>query len=213
MRVGTAAQKAPEIAEREIVTAAESLLRERPFRELTVDEVMRRTTSRACRSTCTSAIGTSSCCAWSSASDRSCRRCPSAGCSARATAAHRARGARRHRRRVRRAGPVMRALADAATNDLEVEQAYGALVQTFIDATAPHIDKKENRAPDPPARRRRDRKGTISMMKTLPDTQPRPRAADHERGGRGHARHDAESPACSTGHAATPRKTTNTQRG
>src|SRR3954470_17587354 len=33
----------PEAAEREIVDAAERLLRERPFRELTVDEVMRRT--------------------------------------------------------------------------------------------------------------------------------------------------------------------------
>src|ERR671929_2404354 len=33
----------PEVAEREIIAAAEELLRERPFRELTVDEVMRRT--------------------------------------------------------------------------------------------------------------------------------------------------------------------------
>ena len=31
------------MAEREIIAAAEELLRERPFRELTVDEVMRRT--------------------------------------------------------------------------------------------------------------------------------------------------------------------------
>ena len=31
------------MAEREIIAAAEGLLRERPFRELTVDEVMRRT--------------------------------------------------------------------------------------------------------------------------------------------------------------------------
>ena len=36
----------------------------------------------------------------------------------------------------------MRALADAATDDLEVEQAYGALVQTFIDATARHIEEE-----------------------------------------------------------------------
>ena len=33
----------PEVAEGEIIAAAEALLRERPFRELTVDEVMRRT--------------------------------------------------------------------------------------------------------------------------------------------------------------------------
>ena len=36
-------RRTPEAAQREIVEAAEALLRERPFRELTVDEVMRRT--------------------------------------------------------------------------------------------------------------------------------------------------------------------------
>src|SRR5215210_9161859 len=36
-------RRSPKEAEREIITAAETLLRERPFRELTVDEVMRRT--------------------------------------------------------------------------------------------------------------------------------------------------------------------------
>ena len=36
-------RRSPEVAEREIMAAAEELLRERPFRELTVDEVMRRT--------------------------------------------------------------------------------------------------------------------------------------------------------------------------
>src|SRR5215210_2889786 len=37
-------RRSPESAEREILGAAESFLRERPFRELTVDEVMARTT-------------------------------------------------------------------------------------------------------------------------------------------------------------------------
>ena len=36
-------RRSPEVAEREILAAAEELLRERPFRDLTVDEVMRRT--------------------------------------------------------------------------------------------------------------------------------------------------------------------------
>ncbi len=36
-------RRTPEAAQREIIEAAEALLRERPFRELTVDEVMRRT--------------------------------------------------------------------------------------------------------------------------------------------------------------------------
>ena len=37
-------RRTPELAEREILDAAESFLRERPFRDLTVDEVMARTT-------------------------------------------------------------------------------------------------------------------------------------------------------------------------
>src|SRR3954468_3728277 len=40
---GRRRRRSPEVAEQEIMNAAEALLRERPFRELTVDEVMRRT--------------------------------------------------------------------------------------------------------------------------------------------------------------------------
>src|SRR3954466_5702297 len=36
-------RRTPKVAEEEIIAAAESLLRERPFRELTVDDLMRRT--------------------------------------------------------------------------------------------------------------------------------------------------------------------------
>jgi AcrR family transcriptional regulator len=36
-------RRTPEVAEGEIIAAAETFLRERPFREMTVDEVMRRT--------------------------------------------------------------------------------------------------------------------------------------------------------------------------
>ena len=39
-----------------------------------------------------------------------------------------------------RQGPVLRALADAATDDPEVEQVYGGLVQSFIDVTTHHIE-------------------------------------------------------------------------
>ena len=39
-------------------------------------------------------------------------------------------------------GPVMRALADAAADDRGVEQAYSALVERFIDATARHIEEE-----------------------------------------------------------------------
>ena len=37
---------------------------------------------------------------------------------------------------------VARALADAATDDPEVEAAYGALVQGFVDVTAQHIERE-----------------------------------------------------------------------
>ena len=37
-------------------------------------------------------------------------------------------------------GPVLRALADAATDDPEVERVYGGLVQSFIDVTTHHIE-------------------------------------------------------------------------
>ncbi len=37
-------------------------------------------------------------------------------------------------------GPVLRALADAAADDPEVEEVYGALVQSFIDVTTHHIE-------------------------------------------------------------------------
>jgi AcrR family transcriptional regulator len=39
-------------------------------------------------------------------------------------------------------GPVMRALADAAADDPRVEEAYTALVQSFVDATARHIEEE-----------------------------------------------------------------------
>jgi TetR/AcrR family transcriptional regulator, ethionamide resistance regulator len=35
---------------------------------------------------------------------------------------------------------VLRALADAAADDPEVERVYGGLVQSFVDATRKHID-------------------------------------------------------------------------
>src|SRR3954470_19174788 len=40
---GRRRRRRPQVAGQEIIPAAEELLRERPFRELTVDEVMRRT--------------------------------------------------------------------------------------------------------------------------------------------------------------------------
>src|ERR1700742_110059 len=42
-RSGRRKRRSPEVAEQEILNAAEELLRQRPFRDLTVDELMRRT--------------------------------------------------------------------------------------------------------------------------------------------------------------------------
>jgi AcrR family transcriptional regulator len=52
-------------------------------------------------------------------------------------------------------GPVLRAISDAAVDDPDVEQAYHNLVQRFIDATADHIrtEQKGGRAEGMTARR------------------------------------------------------------
>ncbi len=54
-----------------------------------------------------------------------------------------------------RHGPVLRAISDAAVDDPDVEQAYHGLVQRFIDATAEHIraEQKNGRATGMTARR------------------------------------------------------------
>ena len=39
-------------------------------------------------------------------------------------------------------GPVLRALADAATDDPEVERVYSGLVNEFVDVTTRHIEKE-----------------------------------------------------------------------
>ena len=136
-------RRAPEVAEREIISAAEAFLRERPFRELTVDEVMRRTDlSRPSFYVyfrdrhqlvlkVVEHLGTE----LFTMGDRWLR------------------GTGRGPELAREAldgivavyvehGPVLRALADAASDDREVEKAYNALVQSFVDATARHIEQE-----------------------------------------------------------------------
>src|ERR1700754_5141418 len=138
---GRRRRRTPEVAEAEIVAAAEGLLRERPFRELTVDEVMRRTDLSR----------------------------PSFYVYFRDRHHLVLRVVDHLRRRLRTVsqrwytgsgdgpaqareamegivdvyiehGPVLRALADAAADDPEVERVYGALVQSFVDVTARHIE-------------------------------------------------------------------------
>jgi AcrR family transcriptional regulator len=135
-------RRTPEVAEREILAAAEELLRERPFRDLTVDEVMRRTelsrpsfyvyfrdrnhlvlrvVERLAEEQWALSEG------WFEAS----------GAGGPASFREALEGVvavwDRH-------GPVMHALSDAATVDQDVEHAHASLMQTFIDATAKTIE-------------------------------------------------------------------------
>jgi AcrR family transcriptional regulator len=136
-------RRTPEVAEREIIAAAESFLRERPFRELTVDEVMRRTDlSRPSF--------------YVYFRDRHhlvLRVVEHLGAELFTMSERWLRGTGEGPELAREAldgivavfvehGPVMRALADAAADDPGVERAYSDLVESFIDATARHIDEE-----------------------------------------------------------------------
>jgi AcrR family transcriptional regulator len=134
-------RRTPEVAESEIIAAAESLLREQPFRELTVDEVMRRTDlSRPSfyvyftdRHQLVLKVVEHLGSELFTMSDRWLRGTGEGPQIARDALDGIVAVYVEH-------GPVMRALADAAADDRGVEQAYGALVQTFVDATARHIE-------------------------------------------------------------------------
>jgi AcrR family transcriptional regulator len=136
-------RRTPEAAEREIISAAESLLRERPFRELTVDEVMRRTgLSRPSfyvyftdRHQLVLKVVEHLGSELFTMSDRWLRGTGEGPALAREALDGIVAVYVQH-------GMVMRALADAAADDRGVEQAYSALVDSFIDATARHIEEE-----------------------------------------------------------------------
>jgi len=136
-------RRTPEVAEREIISAAESFLRERPFRELTVDEVMRRTDlSRPSfyvyfrdRHHLVLRVVEHLGAELFTMSDRWLKGTGEGPELARAALDGIVAVYVEH-------GPVMRALADAAVDDSGVEKAYTALVQSFIDATARHIEEE-----------------------------------------------------------------------
>lgn len=136
-------RRSPEVAEREIIAAAHGLLRERPFRELTVDEVMRRTElSRPSF--------------YVYFRDRHhlvLRVVEHLGAELWTMTDRRYEGSENGPALAREAiegvvavfvehGPVMHALSDAAADDPDVEIAYGQLVQRFIDVTAEHIERE-----------------------------------------------------------------------
>jgi AcrR family transcriptional regulator len=134
-------RRAPEVAEREIVDAAELLLREKPFRELTVDDLMRRTgLSRP-----------SFYVYFRDRHDLVLKVVEHIGGELFAMSERWYKGTGDGPTLIRDAidgvvgvfaqhGPVLRALADAAADDPRVEDAYTALLQRFVDATAGHIE-------------------------------------------------------------------------
>jgi TetR/AcrR family transcriptional regulator, ethionamide resistance regulator len=136
-------RRTPEVAEREIIAAAEAFLREHPFRALTVDEVMRRTElSRPSF--------------YVYFRDRHhlvLRVVEHLGSQLYAMSQRWLRGTGDGPQLAREAlegivnvyaehGPVMRALADAAADDPGVEEAYNAIVENFVRATARHIEEE-----------------------------------------------------------------------
>src|SRR3954451_6145263 len=133
-------RRTPEVAEREIIDAAESFLRERPFRELTVDEVMRRTD-----------LSRPSFYVYFSDRHQLVLRLVEHLSGELFTMSERwTQGTGERLLLAREAlegivgvfaehGPVMRALADAATDDRDVEAAYSGVIQGFIDVVGGHI--------------------------------------------------------------------------
>jgi AcrR family transcriptional regulator len=134
-------RRSPESAEREILGAAESFLRERPFHEMTVDEVMARTTlSRP-----------SFYVYFPDRNNLVIRLVDEVGAEAFAMAERWLKGSGDPRAEVRAAldgvaavwsehGLLLGAMADAGKHDDEVDTAYRALLGRFIDATAEHIE-------------------------------------------------------------------------
>jgi TetR/AcrR family transcriptional regulator, ethionamide resistance regulator len=140
---GRRRRRTPEAAEREIVEAAEALLREKPFRELTVDDLMRRTgLSRP-----------SFYVYFRDRHDLVLKVVEHIGGELFTMSERWYEGTGDGHTLVREAieglvgvfaehGPVLRALADAASEDPRVEGAYAEMIQRFVDATARHIDEE-----------------------------------------------------------------------
>ena len=141
-------RRTPEEAAQEILDAAEAFLRERPFRDLTIDEVMDGT-------------GLSRPSFYVYFRDRhhlALKLIEELGSEMFAAAGpwlegegddpEELRGALRGTAGVFEAhGPVLRAIADAATEDAEVEQAYRGIVEGFVDATAAAYRARRVRRP------------------------------------------------------------------
>ncbi len=135
-------RRTPESAEREILEAAESFLSERPFRELTIDEVMARTTlSRP-----------SFYVYFRDRHHLAVRLVEGIGGELFEQANRWLRGTGDPRSDIRDAlsglaavymqhGLVLRAIADASGHDPEVDRVYHGLINRFVDATTASIER------------------------------------------------------------------------
>jgi AcrR family transcriptional regulator len=134
-----------EESEREILQAAGRLLRERPFRELTVDDVM--TAAGQSRTTFYRHFG--------DLQELIIRLLSDLAGELYETARAWLGGAENPRAESLQAfellisvyeqhGPLLRAIAEAANHDQEIEQAYARLVQLFIDATVARLERDQD---------------------------------------------------------------------
>ena len=139
-------RRTPEESEREILAAAEEFLRERPLRELTIDEVMDRTgLSRPSfyvyfrdRHDLVARLAQAISAELFEMAERWLKGTGDPLDDARAALDGVVAVYAQH-------GAVMRALADAASEDDEMEELYRSLTDRFIEATAKHI-REETRA-------------------------------------------------------------------
>jgi TetR/AcrR family transcriptional regulator, ethionamide resistance regulator len=136
-------RRTPEQAEAEIVGAAETLLRERPFRDLTVDEVMRRTElSRPSfyvyfrdRHHLVLKVVERIQTEMMAVADTWFKGGRDGPAEIRETLEQIAVAYREH-------GPVLQALSDAATDDERVQTVYEGMVDVYVHAVAEHIERE-----------------------------------------------------------------------
>ena len=172
----------PRDTEREILVAAESLLRERPFREVTVERIMLRTglkrpafyahfrdryelVPRVLQNIELRLFEAANRWLHGDGHERDLRASASAVVSV-----------------YEEQGPILRALADGAVSDAKLEETYSALVQAFIDANAEKISSEQASAHIAPGvDARGDGARARADDRALPQRAVRPRAAGRPR--------------------------------
>ena len=131
-----------EESEREILDAAERLLRERPFRELTVDDLM--TAAGQSRTAFYRHFGDRQELVIRLLSDLAEKLYDMAGAWLGGGESPQTESLQSFRLLAgvyQEHGPLLRAIAEAANHDREIEQAYARLVQLFVDATVARLER------------------------------------------------------------------------